>query len=310
MLRNSTEKEIFFNTSRERCRTQIEVFEHWARRFLDEKFRVEYGDDYLNAVVQNGQPLIKSEINKRIQDRKKGDPGRFPRDIDAILIEDLAYFFTREDLYGAHFKTVFELFYSGSEEIRSVLKRLIAIRNKLAHGNPISPHEAEQCICYTNDFIEVLKNYYVQEGKEKEFNVPVILSFSDSQGNKSIRKDTGYTWEVRQFYNPQHRDIFPDSIKTKLRSGEKYKLVLEVDSSFSSDSYKIAWALLCGYQKKASGTGRIVQFILTDEMVSFAPEIEIKLKTNRKWHRFGNIDCDDQVKIHLSSVLPPIEDTY
>lgn len=57
-------------------------------------------------------------------------------------MEDLEYFICRDDLYTSYFKEIFEPFYSGREEIRSVLQRLTTVRNRIAHVNAISVHEA------------------------------------------------------------------------------------------------------------------------------------------------------------------------
>ena len=65
-----------------------------------------------------------------------------------------------------------------------------------------------------------------------------------------------------------------------------------------------------GFEEVLSGTGRIVDFVFTDMMVSRHPDIVAKLITTRDWHRFASLGCDDMVRIRLSQVLPPVEDTY
>ena len=59
-------------------------------------------------------------------------------------------------------------------EAKTFLTRIIPIRNKLSHSNPISIREAERAICYSNDFVEGVKEYMKQEGKQNEYNVPKI----------------------------------------------------------------------------------------------------------------------------------------
>ena len=108
-------------------------------------------------MISPEQPLIKSEIKRRIEQRVSDNLERYPRKIDAILLEDIEYCLWREDLYSSHFKSILEPFYSGVLEIRKVLSRLLPIRNKLSHSNTISIHKAEQCICYIDDFIDVYK---------------------------------------------------------------------------------------------------------------------------------------------------------
>lgn len=127
---------------RDLCRHHIDTFENWSRRIIDENFKTCYGPGYFNYMVSADQPLIKSEIKRRIEQRVRDNPGRFPRKIDAILLEDIEYFLCRDDLYSSQFKAILEPFYSGVLEVRKVLNRLIPIRNKLSHGNTISIHEA------------------------------------------------------------------------------------------------------------------------------------------------------------------------
>ena len=304
--------DVPFDEIRELSKRQIEAFEHWSRRLIDDFFREAYSEDYLDATVSDGQPLIKAEIRDRIRDRKKEDPGRYPRDIDAILLEDIEYFLSREDLYSKFFKQVLEPYLSGRIEVRRILNELIPIRNKLYHDNAISIREAEKVLCYTNDFIDAYKAYYINMGKEREFNVPVILSLSDSQGNRVFRKDTNYVWTIHNI-NPNNRverSVFPDAIYTEHRSGDHYEIELDVDSSFSPETYNIYWSMQCGRNEVASGQGNKISIDFTNKMVAFDPEITVQIITNKEWHRFAYLECDDKVEIKLSKVFPPIEDTY
>ncbi len=292
------------------CKHQIDTMEHWSRRLIDETMRENYGKDYFSLEVKPGQPLVKKEIIAKINGRMKSDPGRFPRKIDAIVIEDLEYFFCRDDLYRRFFKTVFEPFYSGQNEVRSVIKRISDIRNKYSHGNPISQHEIEQAVCYTNDIIGVFMSYYQKCGKEKKYNVPTILAIKDSFGRCLVREDQNDSWRIREVDmtkgNNAENQVF-------LRSGESYRFEVEVDASFPEDFYKVEWYAFFDNGKDgllAKGKGRIIEFRANDESVSSRPQIIIKLTTKRTWHRFGHIKCDDFVEYEMNPVLPPIEDTY
>lgn len=295
-LINLTETEL-----RDLSRHHIDTFENWSRRIIDETFKNNYGNDYFDVMINVNQPLFRSEIKKRIEQRMKDNPGRFPRKIDAILMDDIEYFLCREDLYNKHFKDILEPFYSGVEEVRRVLSRLIPIRNKLSHGNTISIHEAEQCLCYTGDFIAVFKQYYSTIGKERDYNVPVFLRVKDCLGNDFIRENSQYAWELNFF-----GFLFP---KIQLRSGDRYKLWVEVDSSFDSSFYEINWIVKQGYSTLIKkGTGNTIDFTLTNKNVSYLLKIQIELTTKREWHRFH--DVDDSIKLCYSEILPPIEDTY
>ena len=283
------------------CRHHIDTFESWSRRLIDERFKEKYSNDYFEHEITDGQPLIKSEIKKRIESRVDADPKRFPRKIDAILIEDIEYFFCRDDLYASSFKQVLEPFFSGKDEIRSVLNRVIQIRNKVSHGGTISHHEAEQCICYTNDFVDVFKAYYQKLGKAKDYNVPVFIRIKDCFGNDIIRNNSQSFWEVYLWGN--------NDPHVQLRSGDEYKLWVEVDSSFDSSLYKIHWHVQqLSFDRIADGSGNEIRFTVKNNDVSYSPEIIIYLTTTKEWHRFGKFD--DYIKILLGKVLPPIEDTY
>lgn len=216
-------------------------------------------------------------------------------------MEDIEYFFCRDDLYNSHFKAVLEPFFSGKNEVRVVLERLIPIRNKLSHGNTISIHEAEQCLCYVNDFIEVYKLHYIALGKDKVYNVPVFLRIKDSLGNDIIREDSSYSWEMH---------ILPHTHKRiQLRSGDDYKLWVEVDSSFDSSFYEVRWVITQMYTDViAKGNGTEIRFQPTNKNVSYSPTIKITLQTKRDWHRFGKVD--DIIELHLDDILPPIEDSF
>ncbi len=283
---------------RDLCRHYIDTFEKWSRRLIDETLKREYGVNYFDFITPEGQPLVKKEIKKRVETRIQNEPCRYPRKIDAVLLEDIEYFLCRDDLYGEHFKTVLEPFYSGVVEIRKVLERLVSIRNKLSHNNTISLHEAEQCLCYTGDFVEVYKQYYVSQGREKEYNVPVFLRLKDCLGNDVIRNDSSYSWEI--YSNAQTGPMI------QLRSGDEYKLWVEVDSSFDSSFYEVKWRIEQMFGTIARGSGTEIKFRPSNKNVSYSPTIEIFLKTKRDWHRFGKVD--DIVKLNLNEILPPIED--
>ena len=68
-------------------------------------------------------------------------------------------------LYKDVFKIVLDNIYpDGCDEARTYLKRLVPIRNKLSHSNPISIREAERVICYCNDFVDGIKGYFEKKG--------------------------------------------------------------------------------------------------------------------------------------------------
>ena len=140
------------------CKHRLDTMELWSRRLIEETFSKEYGKDYFNFKFDESTPLVKNEIIKQVQDRVDSNPKRYPRKVDALVMEYLKYFFCRNDLYKLHFKNVFEPFYSGIESLRLTFEKLISIRNKISHTNPLSQRELEQGVCYSRHklFVEYL----------------------------------------------------------------------------------------------------------------------------------------------------------
>lgn len=148
------------------------------------------GADYFEYKFDTGENLIKGEILRTISDRMTENPKRFPRKIDAILMDDIAYFLCKDSFYNEFFEEILKVGFSGQEEVRNRLKVLKDIRNKLYHGNPISYREAEQAICYSHDFIDCYKAHYVKTGKEQKYNVPFFVKVEDSLGRCGYRDET------------------------------------------------------------------------------------------------------------------------
>lgn len=113
----STSDDVSFSEIRELSKRQIESFEHWSRRIIDELLKQKYGYDYLRFILPNGEPLVKKPLLKQIESRKRQEPGRYARDIDAILLDDIEYFFTKDIFYYGLFKPVFESYYSGQKSM-------------------------------------------------------------------------------------------------------------------------------------------------------------------------------------------------
>lgn len=103
---------------RDLCRHRIDAFECWSRWLIDETLKKSYTDDYFNYMISDDLPLIKQELKRRIESRIRSNPGRFPRKVDAFLLEDIQYLLCRDDLYKNHFKDALEPFYSGPQEVQ------------------------------------------------------------------------------------------------------------------------------------------------------------------------------------------------
>ena len=158
------------------------------------------------------------------------EPQRFQRLVDTLFLEDIIYILCKHSLYKELFKEALDYNYpQGLDEVREFLNRIVPIRNALSHSNPISVRQAEQAICYSNDFIDGLKKYYTQKGLEKMWNVPSIIKVTDSLGNVFYPSDA------------IARTIFIKDKNGVFRVGDTYKISVEIDPSFEPSSYNVEW---------------------------------------------------------------------
>ena len=270
----------------------IESFEHWSRRLINDELSASYGDDYFSYEFEDGNRLIKNDIIRLVDGRMKEDPERFPRKIDAILLENIAYFFCKEDFYNNFFKPVFDGVFAGEADIRLRIERIAGIRNKLNHGNSISFREAEQASCYCNDFVEAYKLYYQKVGRDKEYNAPFFTKAEDSLGRCQYRQDDRIA------------DFSSGVGIPKMRPGDVYKIWVEVDSNFPEDFYEITWFM----HDKAVGTGTSFEYTIKVKDVTDLLFVSCSLKSKREWHKYKS--HDDSFTTCFAQVLPPVEDLY
>jgi hypothetical protein len=62
---------------RAHCRTCIESFEIWARRFIHELMMEKYGEDYLYAKLPSGDYIVGKEVRKQVERMIQKEPARF-----------------------------------------------------------------------------------------------------------------------------------------------------------------------------------------------------------------------------------------
>ncbi len=187
------------------------------------------------------------------------------------------------------FKEALDFSYpQGKDEVRTFLERLIPIRNALSHSNPISVRQAEQAICYSNDFIDSLKFYYKERGMEKVWNVPNIIRAVDSFGNV--------------FENPD--DVLSFKIPQSLHCGDTYSVSIEIDSSFPPRDYDIVWKNGITDVKSFSN---VMKFVIkfTEKDIEDLHGIRCDVISHKNWHRHGYYDSK---LFLLIEVLPPIDE--
>lgn len=275
---------------RSECKNTIENLEIWFRNLIDNELTENYNSNYLEFLNEDGTRLIKKEIVKDAIVRKTSNPNRYPRLIDAMLLDDEIKIICHPTLYKNIFcKALFSAYPEGNDEARTFLNRLIPIRNKLYHSNPISIREAEKVICYSNDALDSIKEYYKKKSLEKKFNAPTIIKVSDSIGN------IFYSSQIKR--NSTGRGLCETRVSEKnlIYSGDKISIEVEVDSSFSVEDYTIKWV----FAKKENSTFEEnfnkITINIENQHVKTDFAIYCSVTSKEDWHRCG--DVDDSISI-------------
>jgi len=289
-LSKLTESEL-----REACRARLEMLELWLRRLIHEQFEQIYSSDILNAKNAAGDFVLKKELREHIEKHLHDRPGRYKRPVDAALLDDLITIICKPDTYTNCFATALAVaFPLGNEEAQNFLNRLLVPRNHLSHANPISIRQAEQVICYSNDIVYALRDFYAMIGKADAYNAPIILRMWDSFGHS----------EHAQAANAAlpHKFDYSDDPASYLRPGDTQTIEIEVDPSFSDEGFIVKWA--ANYVDHQPGE-RLVKFVLPieDRHVGYQMPIVIKIISHQDWHRHQVWDDFWQV---IYRVLPPV----
>lgn len=279
---------------RDVCWKDIENMEHWARRLIHEMLSVQYGEDYFNYTDEKGNRLIKSEIVKALQKRVDSDSNRFPRLVDALFLENIIDILCNETLFTKHFKIALEYAYPcGKEDVKHHLTVIKDVRNRYTHSNTMPIRDAERAICYCHDFVDSLSKYYQNIGKNRDYNVPTFLKVTDSMGMTHFFSSDKY--------------LYGHGIR--LRSGDVYRVEVEIDPTFKPSDYKIEWKYEWQIMKfKQVKNKTSIDIPITNEMVGRLLKIECRVISSRDWHKYGWYD--DSFDYTISTILPPIEDSY
>lgn len=290
MLYSFSEEEI-----RSLCRVNIEAFEKWARTIIDSELTKNLGVNYFDLELAPNVPVVKKSIRDKTAQMMRSNPQRFHRKIDTLFLDEIIYLLCRNDLYKIFFKDFLDLIYpDGNAEARTYLNRLVPIRNCLSHSNPISIRDAERCICYTNDFIDGVKQYFYDKGEERVFNTPNAIKLNDSLGNEfQLNKDTMFesicinrtgTTQLHQFH-----------------LGERYSAWLTLDPSFTPEQYTIEWHIECG---RHLGNDSRLDIEIAEDMIRERCPIYCTIKSTKSWHRYRGYDQQFAI---VFQVLPPEE---
>jgi hypothetical protein len=280
---------------RDACRARLEMLELWLRRLIHEQFEQIYSNDILNAKNAAGDFVLNKQLREHIDKHLHDRPGRYKRPVDAAMLDDLITIICKPDTYTSCFATALAAaFPQGNEEARDFLNRLLTPRNHLSHANPISIRQAEQVICYSNDVVYALRDFYAMRGTADTYNVPRILRMWDSFGHMELAQAT---------QAPMHKFDYSDDTASNLRPGDTLTIEIEVDPSFWDEGFMVKWSSL--FADLDQQGDRLVKFVLHVENRHVGRElpIDIKIISRRDWHR--DQYWDDFWRVSYR-VLPPI----
>ena len=270
------------------CRQRIESCELWLRYLIHNQLSRAFGADYLSAQSPSNNPIFSASVQRNAASRFATARITPPRPVDTLLFDDLASVLAKADVYDKWFKTVLHTnFPLGSMQVRNILTLLVPIRNKLAHANGVTLtlHEAERALCYCNDLISAIQNYYTGESMKDKFPAPIFTRISDSQGNVHYPSD--------------HRPNFYG--KEPLRCGDTIRFEVEVDSTFAPSEYDISW-VVNNIASGQRGTGPIFSVVLDERHVGLQFAVSATLLSHKSWHRDQNFDA---MAVLRYEVLPP-----
>lgn len=280
---------------RSRCKRKLESLELWLRRLIDQTLSAQFGN-YFEHKDANGNRLIANRIVSALNNRVLREPTRYPRQIDAVLLDDAISIICNPSLYTYFQPALVLAFPEGCAEARTFMGRLLDPRNKLAHANPISTHDAERVFCYSSDIIDSISQYYADQNMNQEYNVPLFVRFTDSFGN-TVHRD-----QMQPSPNGGVMKLFHLEADFDLRPGDTLAIEVEVDSTFDPLSYTLSW--ICNGLSHLIPNGPIANIEITNKQVAQQFSVMCTLTTGNDWHRIAG-GKDDSLMITYR-VLPPI----
>lgn len=283
------------------CRRTIENLERWLRRLIDQMLNPVQAD-YLRMQI-NGSFVFSKSIRENVCKKAEADRNRYPRPIDAATFEETIEIVTNAQLYMTHFSKALRAAYpEGREVCRTHLDRLVEPRNRLSHANEISVRDAERIVCYSNDLISSIKDYYGKQGMEQDFNVPTIVSYRDSTGRSfsgaDLKRSNNGELMLWRSTVPVGIDSHPPFLV--LRCGEVVSFEVDVDPSFDGSTYRIEWNV----DGDVWARGKQMVRVLDERDVRQHLVVLCRVISDKSWHRLGG--SDDVLYVHLT-VLPPVE---
>jgi hypothetical protein len=132
---------------------------------------------------------------------------------------------------------------------------------------------------------------------QQDYNLPLILKVTDSFGQVLTLSQFGPCADggiIKTFFDqPQYM----------LRPGITLVIEVEVDPSFSPDTYTLTWASVKGLGPPAT-TGSRVFIPITNKHVGQQFDVQCQLTSTNEWHRM-HLGTDDFLILYYK-VLPPV----
>jgi hypothetical protein len=283
-----------FEKIRSECKIVIENLETWIRNIIDKELTEKYGSQFWDFQDAKGNRLINNGNIRDAKARFANEPERYPRFVDSLLLDDIVRIICKPDLYTEVFKPYLVCaFPDGNAVARTYLNRLIPIRNKLYHSNPISNHEALQALCYSNDIVNSIKQCYKEKNMEKKYNAPTIIKITDSFGNQFNESQISRNNTGRGFCDTRKKDI-------KVNVGDKIIIEVEIDPSFDPSEYEIDWIFNKKDHSTFTAIGNRIELEVENKHVRTNFGIYCLVKSNKEWHRCG--DVDDSVSMYYEII--------
>jgi len=278
---------LFGNMSTDEMRNlvrhQLETLERWLRRLIDDALNANY-DASLAKLP------IKKEIVTAAAERRLKEPDRYPREVDALLFDDLVTILCHPQLFGPRFQDALKgAFPDGVAEARTFLTRIAEARNPLAHANDITSHQALRVACYSGDVIGSLKAYYASINMAQTYDAPSFIRVVDGFGNSGVvTKSEGCEFHFNG---------------TPLHPGDTLELEAIPDESYPESSYDAGW-IVCNVGPGERCKGRKLSLVIKNHHVSQNGLVIRAVLTSKKdWHKHGNYDAMFHV---VYPVLPPV----
>lgn len=284
-----------FEKIRSECKIVLENLEIWIRNIIDNELSEKYGSIFWDSQDAEGNRLFSNAIIRNAKARFGNEPERYPRFVDSLLLDDIIKIICKPDLYKKVFSPYLtNAFPNGNDVARTYFNRLIPIRNKLYHSNPISNHEALQALCYSNDIINSIKQYYKEQNMEKIYNAPTIIKISDSFGNQFNESQISRNNTGRGHCDTRKRGL-------KVNAGDKIIIEVEIDPSFDPSDYETGWVFDKKDQSTFTEVKNRIEIDIENKHVRTDFGIYCIVTSKKEWHRCG--DVDDSVSM-LYEIIP------